>query len=164
MRDGVGKNPFRDVPKYFSHALYTVLGYYQEPFSAEWDDVLNKLLDAAERKEIRVFLMNGYSIRLGGTEVWIGNEFYSYGYVYCIQINVKRAKYFNGPESDDAAEGDINTNETPTWVLVPEHQRFRPRFSTMLRLRDFVKQFEELARCDDIKELHDNILKQLKQG
>ncbi|UCQ42998.1 hypothetical protein [Edwardsiella piscicida] len=89
---------------YIGHALRTVTGFYQEPFSEEWDLRLNDMIengDVVECRENAVdFLYRGSVISL-----WVGDKWYSFGYEYLI----------NG--------GDV-----------PEDMRFRPRFKTMKKL------------------------------
>jgi|GEM_PF-1416772 len=102
------------------HVFRTVLGFYQHPYSKEWDRVLNKMLDKADIGEIDV-TFGRYTVQFEKDEIWIGNKFYAYGYLY-------------------------RTCAKDSWSKsVSDHMQFRPKMSTMLRLDTFVKVHHEKA-------------------
>ncbi|EBZ9516527.1 TPA: hypothetical protein ACXZT8_000287 [Salmonella enterica] len=97
------------VTDYLFHGFRTVFGLYLCPFSKSWDEKLSQLLDKGT-----VLYVTDYTIViLTATEVveiWIGNQWYSFGHLYRID-----SKY------------------------VPETIQSRPRFRTMRRLYAVVK-------------------------
>lgn len=64
---------------YWRWAASTFIGtIYQKKYCPTWDAALNRLIDKYWA-EIEV---GDYTATLGGTQVWIGNAFYAYGYQY----------------------------------------------------------------------------------
>lgn len=57
------------------------------PYSREWDIMLNKLLD----KEDNVKIVSGFTARVGGIDVWIGNYPYAYGNPEQLDVRPSRA-------------------------------------------------------------------------
>lgn len=104
---------------YLCHIGNTLFCAYQLPFSQEWDDQLNKLLDEG------VLLFTGvctatFSIGEHTVEIWIANRWYSFGEVHRLD------------------------GEYP-----PSSLNCRPRFRTMRRLHALVQRhaIEEVKSC-----------------
>lgn len=94
---------------YLCHIGNTLICAYQMPFSQEWDDQLNKLLDEG----ILLFVDRctaTFSIGEHTVEIWIANRWYSFGGMYRLDERCK-----------------------------PRFTGYRPRFRTMRRLHAAVK-------------------------
>ncbi len=73
---------------YLRWAMSTWLGLYQSrPFCAEWDRILNDLLD---RHGDRALMRDLYVIDLGGVEVWVASEYWAYGFLYSVSLPERR--------------------------------------------------------------------------
>lgn len=99
---------------YLCHAVNTLSGRYQRPFLKEWDEMLNDIIDKGLIMEVDDFTIK---FNYDGKEyqIWVGNRWYSYGYIYSIG-----GKY------------------------TKRNRQFRPRFRTMRRLHDLhMKLFED---------------------
>ncbi|XEH50485.1 hypothetical protein NMD75_04235 [Edwardsiella tarda] len=89
---------------YIGHALRTVTGFYQLPFSAVWDWRLNEIIEDGD-----IVGCDSYTIDFcycgNVISVWIGNRWYAFGKEYRV----------NGG-------------------IVPDSMMFRPTFKTMKKL------------------------------
>ena len=103
---------------YVGHVANTLLGFYQRGYSAEWDDVLSRLLDSQEAWEFAHVGEYCLTIVTGGDcyDIWINNRWYAYGHL----------QKLNG---DD--------------VQLPF--QYRPSFRTMRRLAAFVDWYQNGA-------------------
>ncbi|HIB1450072.1 TPA: hypothetical protein ACWV5Q_005426 [Salmonella enterica subsp. enterica serovar Muenchen] len=104
---------------YLCHIGNTLFCAYQMPFSQEWDDQLNKLLDEG----ILLFVDRctaTFSIGEHTVEIWIANRWYSFGEMYRLDERCK-----------------------------PRFTGYRPRFRTMRRLYALVKDHtaREIKSC-----------------
>ncbi|MFS9881858.1 hypothetical protein WKV47_25945, partial [Salmonella enterica] len=66
---------------YLCHIANTLSGMYQLPFSQEWDDQLNKLLDEGALLFVGQYTAT-FSTGEHTVEVWIANHWYSFGNLY----------------------------------------------------------------------------------
>lgn len=60
--------------------------------SGEWDRVLNEVLDQYE-SEITSEMVEKYTLKIGGQEIWISNYPYSFGYIDSISSDKQRLPY-----------------------------------------------------------------------
>ncbi|EIC0165826.1 hypothetical protein K9325_004731 [Salmonella enterica subsp. enterica serovar Kinondoni] len=97
------------VTDYLFHGFRTVFGLYLRPFSKSWDEKLSQILDKGTVLYVTdstITILTAIEV----VEIWIGNQWYAFGYLYRID-----SKY------------------------VPEAIQSRPRFRTMRRLHALVK-------------------------
>lgn len=122
---------------YIGHALRTVFQLYQSPYSKEWDTLLNELLDALENgkcsAEIHDCVLQ-INCEKQIYDVWVANRWYAYGNLYMTE---KR-------------------------IYISEKFKYRPKFSTMIRLNDVVTNLENIQRRVKLNELYDSIRENLK--
>ena len=127
---------------YIGHAFRTELRFYQMPYSKEWDTVLNELLDSLENGKASAEIRNHclrFFFEKEVYEVWVANRRYAYGNLYATQkANVH---WSNG---------------------IPDECRYRPKFSTMIRLNDVVTSLENVEQRVKINQLYDSIRENLK--
>ncbi|RTP91510.1 hypothetical protein [Enterobacter asburiae] len=101
---------------YLSHIGNTLFGMYQHPFSKDWDQILNQLLDEGEclfvEEYTAAFWLDGDVYR-----VWLKNHRFGYANLY-------------------------QFNENP----LPSVAHVRPRFRTMRRLHRFACEFHREAK------------------
>ena len=111
---------FDNMKKKVSYALTyfgLVLLYplYQKSFNEEWDEALNKILDAIEAKRVQATL-DEFTLRVDDYRIWIANRWFAYGHLY-------------------GCYNHLGFYETPK-------QQHRPKFATMIRLNEIVKCLE----------------------
>ena len=127
---------------YIGHAFRTMFGFYQMPYSKEWDAVLNELLDALENGKCSAEVDN-YCLRFKFQQqlydVWVANRWYAYGNLY----EMLKA---------DAQRGNKISRE----------YQYRPKFSTMIRLNDVYKNLQSVYERVEINKLYDSIRENLK--
>lgn len=127
---------------YIGHALRTMFGIYQMPYSKEWDTVLNELLDALEKGKVSAEIRN-YRLRFSFEkevyEVWVANRWYAYGNLYAKQ------------------EANVHYSND-----IPHEYHYRPKFSTMIRLNDVVTNLENVVQRVKINQFYDSIRENLK--
>lgn len=72
--------------KYLGHIMRTLFFDYQKKYNKDWDLLLNEILDEGEQESVTV---NIVSYKYNGQTfiIWIGNRWYSYGYLYALQGN-----------------------------------------------------------------------------
>lgn len=68
---------------YLAHIGNSIFGMYQQPYSAEWDSLLNSILDEGRIKEVRSCAMT-FEYQGNDIEVWCMNKWYSFGHVYSV--------------------------------------------------------------------------------
>ena len=127
---------------YIGHALRTVFQLYQKPYSKEWDTVLNELLDSLENGKCSAEIKNyciGFKFEKEVYEVWVANRWYAYGHLYAKQ------------KANVGWGGNIL-----------HEYRYRPRFSTMIRLNDVCRNLENVHHEVKINQLYDSIRENLK--
>lgn len=84
------------IYRYFFHLLRTVFGFYQKPFSSEWDSRLNEIIDSGsivEAGEHTVIYQMGSDV----IEVWISNRWYSFAHVYLVNGKFVSKEFQNRP-------------------------------------------------------------------
>lgn len=127
---------------YIGHAFRTVFRFYQMSYSKEWDTVLNQLLDAVEQGKCSAEIKNYcicFKFEEEVCEVWVANRWYAYGNLYAKQkANVCLS------------------------VDIPDECRYRPKFSTMIRLNDVCRNLESVHHEVKINQLYDSIRENLK--
>ena len=127
---------------YIGHAFRTVFGFYQMPYSKEWDAVLNELLDALENGKCSAEVDNHclrFKFQQQLYDVWVANRWYAYGNLY----EMLKA---------DAQRGNKISRE----------YQYRPKFSTMIRLNDVCKNLQSVYERVEINKLYDSIRENLK--
>ena len=79
------------IYEYIGHILNTLFGMYQEPFDKEWDSMLTMLIVFGT-----VVALDDYTItfKYGDDHynVWIGNKYYSYAWLYMRASDRKRTR------------------------------------------------------------------------
>lgn len=97
---------------YFFHGIRLISRFHNRPYLKRWDEDLNYLLDEGEF--VGYTDENKYTvlIRYKGQDyrIWVADEFFAYGYLIW--------------------KGSAH---------IPESNRHRPKFKTMLRLRKMIK-------------------------
>ena len=68
---------------YLAHIGNSIFGMYQQPYSAEWDSLLNSILDEGRIKEVRSYTIT-FDYQGNDIEVWCANKWYSFGHVHCV--------------------------------------------------------------------------------
>ena len=127
---------------YIGHAFRTMFGFYQMPYSKEWDTLLNELLDALEKGKASVEMHHHclrFSFEKEAYEVWIANRWYAYGNLYAKQ------------------KANVHWNND-----IPHEYQYRPKFSTMIRLNDVVTNLENVEQRVKVNQLYDSIRENLK--
>ena len=127
---------------YIGHALRTVFQLYQHPYSKEWDILLNELLDSLENGKCSAEIRNHclrFSFEKDACEVWVANRWYAYGNLY--------------------AEKKTNVSLS---LGIPDECRYRPKFSTMIRLNDVCRNLESIRHEVKINQLYNSIRENLK--
>ena len=112
---------FDNMKKKVSYALTyfgLVLLYplYQKSFNEEWDEALNKILDAIEAKRVQATL-DEFTLCVDCYRIWIANRWFAYGHLH---------EHYNH---------HFGFYETAK-------QQHRPKFATMIRLNRIVKRLE----------------------
>lgn len=68
---------------YASWALNTWFGIlHQKKYNAEWDEKLNELLDREDECK-----MGEYTLTIGDCEIWVGNRWGAYGFLWRVGRN-----------------------------------------------------------------------------
>ena len=127
---------------YIGHVFRIVFLLYQYPYSKEWDTVLNELLDALEKGKASVEMHHHclrFSFEKEAYDVWVANRWYAYGNLY--------------------AERKANVCLR---LSIPDECRYRPKFSTMIRLNDVYRNLEHIRHEVKVNQLYDNIREKLK--
>ena len=127
---------------YIGHAFRTVFRFYQKPYSEEWDTVLNELLDSLENGKASVEMRDHclrFSFEKEVYEVWVANRWYAYGNLY--------------------VEKKANVRLS---LGIPDEYRYRPKFSTMIRLNDVCRNLESVHHEVKVNQLYDSIRENLK--
>ena len=101
---------------YMGHVIRTVLKFYQEPFSKEWDSQLNMLIVFGTVVNFDCYTVT-FEYNENHYEVWRANKYYSYGYL-----------------------------QRHNRSFVPDTLQFRPKFKTMLRLNKLVASLHEPSK------------------
>ena len=127
---------------YIGHAFRTMFGFYQMQYSKEWDTLLNELLDALENgkcsAEVRTHRLQ-FKFEKEAYDVWVANRWYAYGNLYAEQkANVRLS------------------------LGIPDECRYRPKFSTMIRLNDVCRNLESIHHEVKVNQLYDSIREKLK--
>jgi hypothetical protein len=127
---------------YIGHAFRTMFGFYQMPYSKEWDTVLNELLDALEKGKASAEMCNcclRFSFENEAYEVWVANRWYAYGNLY--------------------AKRKANVGWSSN---IPREYQYRPKFSTMIRLNDICENLESVQHKVKFNQFYDSIRENLK--
>ena len=127
---------------YIGHVFRTVFQLYQCPYSKEWDILLNELLDSLENgkcsAEVRTHCLQ-FKFEKEAYDVWVANRWYAYGNLYAKRkANVRLS------------------------LGIPDECRYRPKFSTMIRLNDVCRNLERIRHEVKVNQLYDNIRENLK--
>lgn len=96
---------------YLRHIGNTLFSMYQEPFNADWDAQLIKLMDEGKVISASRHCVT-FSLHGQGYDVWVSNRWYSYGHLY-----------------------EVNGQ------CVPKRLQYRPRFRTMRSLNQLHGKF-----------------------
>ena len=127
---------------YIGHAFRIVFQLYQRPYSKEWDILLNELLDSLENgkcsAEVRTYCLQ-FKFEKEAYDVWVANRWYAYGNLY--------------------AEQKANVSLS---LGIPDECRYRPKFSTMIRLNDVCRNLESIHHEVKVNQLYDSIREKLK--
>ena len=127
---------------YIGHAFRTVFGFYQMPYSKEWDILLNELLDSLENgkcsAEVRTHCLR-FSFEKEAYDVWVANRWHAYGNLYAEQ------------------KANVHWN-----IGIPCEYQYRPKFSTMIRLNDVCRNLESVHHEVKINQFYDSIRENLK--
>lgn len=100
------------ITLYAGHPFRYVVGIYAKKYNKEWDKLLNNWLDHAP------YEVSKHTIRfkprdIGGyIDVWIGNEWYSYGYM----------DTFNGKAVNFAYRPSLKTMMRLHTIVKPQHK------------------------------------------
>ncbi len=127
---------------YIGHVFRTVFQLYQCPYSKEWDTLLNELLDALEKGKASVEMHHHclrFSFEKEAYDVWVANRWYAYGNLYAEQKANVRLSFG-----------------------IPDECRYRPKFSTMIRLNDVCRNLESIHHEVKVNQLYDSIRENLK--
>ena len=92
----------------------------QNRYNPTWDEKLNELLDSNDIKDME---LDRWTLTIANAEIWIGNEYYSYGHLY--RVKLKSHSYFT-------SQGVVEE---------------RPKVSTMYRLDKVVKELKVRKRA-----------------
>lgn len=101
------------------HALRTFNGMYQRRYSAQWDRLLNQLLDEGALLDWDAHCAT-FDYQDAEYRVWIANRWYAYGHL-------------------DSYNGEP----------LPRKLQWRPRFRTMLRLHAVSSQITEAMQAEE---------------
>ena len=127
---------------YIGHAFRIVFQLYQHPYSKEWDILLNELLDSLENgkcsAEVRTHCLQ-FKFEKEAYDVWVANRWYAYGNLYAEQ------------------KGNVRLS-----LGIPDECRYRPKFSTMIRLNDVCRNLESIHHEVKVNQLYDSIREKLK--
>ena len=127
---------------YIGHVFRIVFQHYQHPYSKEWDTLLNELLDSLENGKCSAevhFHCLQFKFEKEAYDVLVANRWYAYGNLY--------------------AEQKANVHLS---VGIPDEYRYRPKFSTMIRLNDVCRNLESVHHEVKINQLYDSIRENLK--
>lgn len=127
---------------YIGHVFRIVFQLYQRPYSKEWDILLNELLDSLENgkcsAEVRTHCLQ-FKFEKEAYDVWVANRWYAYGNLYAEQKDNVRLSFG-----------------------IPHEYRYRPKFSTMIRLNDVCRNLESIRHEVKVNQLYDSIREKLK--
>ena len=127
---------------YIGHVFRTMFGFYQMQYSKEWDTLLNELLDALENgkcsAEIHDCVLQ-INCEKQIYDVWVANRWYAYG-----NLRIKQ-------------KANVHWNND-----IPREYRYRPKFSTMIRLNDVCRNLESIHHEVKVNQLYDSIREKLK--
>lgn len=126
---------------YTGHLFRVVFRFYQNPYSKEWDTVLNELLDSLENGKCSAEIKNYcicFKFEKEVYEVWVANRWYAYG-------NLCAKQKANANWSND----------------IPREYQYRPKFSTMIRLNNVCKNLESVQYKAEINQIYASIRENL---
>ena len=127
---------------YIGHVFRIVFQLYQHPYSKEWDTLLNELLDSLENGKCSAEVRNHclqFKFEKEAYDVWVANRWYAYGNLYAKQ------------------KANVHWSND-----IPDECRYRPKFSTMIRLNDVVTNLKNVEQRVKINQLYNSIRENLK--